>query len=162
MKRCVVDYISCVRAPVVSASFFEQIARVLLLIEKGKRLGIPPKASFVISLVLVSDEKSKALNKAFRKQNKVATVLSFPFVKKGRCFLFSNVVHLGEIVMAPNIIVARARAQGILAKRELTRYFAHAMLHLLGYNHEGRGKKFIKEGKIMERLEEKTLSYFKL
>lgn len=109
---------------------------------------------------MVSEVKSKALNKAFRKRAQSATTLSFPFIhKKDRVNPKTKLLHLGEIVMAPTLIIRRARMEGVSARSELTRHFVHAMLHLLGYNHEGKGKKFVADGNFMERFEQKIVSH---
>lgn len=159
--RLVLEFGSYAGVNVAGASFFVLRARALLRLERGRRLSLYERATVIISVALVSDAKSRRINTAFRKHARSATTLSFPFVTKPRAHSTrARAVHLGEIIIAPSIIKTRARAKGISFRRELTRHFAHAMLHLLGYNHEGRGKKFLRDEKIMERFENKIVARF--
>jgi probable rRNA maturation factor len=91
-----------------------------------------------ISLVFVSKEEIKKLNKKFRKKNKATDVLSFE-LNEGK--------NIGEIVICPDIVKENAKKYGNTIKSEIMKVFVHGILHLLGYDHE----KSKKEEKLMEK-----------
>ena len=105
----------------------------------------------IVSLAFVSPAVIRALNKRYRRQDKVTDVLSFsenePF-RNGENFL-------GEILICP----ARAREQAKKFQQsfiaETGRLALHGYLHLIGYDHV-REKDAVK----MERLEKKVLEKF--
>jgi len=89
---------------------------------------------YSLSLVFVSEKKSKELNFKYRQKNKAANVLSFPLSDES-----------GEIF----ICIATAKKQADDFERNWKNFvgflFIHGCLHLKGYDHSS----------IMERLEKK-------
>lgn len=71
-----------------------------------------------ISIVLVGDAKIKALNKKYRKSNKVTDVLAFDY---------------GEIFICLPQARRQAKKLGHSVKKELAILLIHAILHLAGY-----------------------------
>jgi len=110
--------------------FFGKIAALVL--KKEKKAG-------AISLVLVSSQKIKYLNKRWRKIDKATDVLSFCFEAEGDGLL-------GEIYLCPEFIRMDSRAntetqnedEARKQKVEIARSFIHGMLHLLGYDHRNK------------------------
>jgi len=94
----------------VHKKFLEKIAEKTLKILKVK---IPE-----ISIVLVGDAKIKALNKKYRKSNKVTDVLVFDY---------------GEIFICLPQAKKQAKKLGHSLKKELAILLIHAILHLVGY-----------------------------
>ena len=135
--------------------FFQNITNKLIAIEKLKKLK-PKKAKHLkVSLVFISAGASKNLNKSWRKKNTAAGVLAFNFEPEP--IRLETETYLGEIFISPEIIKRKAQLALSSFKIELTRYFTHAMLHLLGYNHEGSRLVFRKDEQIMNELENKVL-----
>ncbi|MBI1971413.1 MAG: rRNA maturation RNase YbeY [Candidatus Wildermuthbacteria bacterium] len=91
----------------------------------------PPKAQRAfrradISVALVSSQRARKLNQAYRKKNYVPNILSFSY---------------GEIILCPSRIRQDAKKYGITFKQELARVFTHGLLHLFGYTHERMRRK---------------------
>lgn len=121
----------------VDKKSFSAIAKIVL---KGENRGTE-----TISLVFVSKEEIKKINKKFLGKDKPTDVLSFLLNKK-QC--------LGEIIICPEIVKANAKKYKTTVKREIAKVFVHGILHLCGYDHE----KSEKETGIMEKKQEKYLS----
>lgn len=107
---------------------------------------------------LTSDSEIEKLNNQYRGKNKPTNVLSFP----GEDFNIKNFkktknnnefLHLGDIIMAYQVIKQEANDQLKSFNDHLTHLVVHSMLHLLGYDHESE-----KEAAEMEDLEIKILS----
>ena len=96
----------------------------------------PRRAVGAVAVALVSDARMRALNRRYRKQDRVTDVLSFPAAGSGPWPAPAGVRHLGDIVIARG----RARRQGCEAGHgpgaELRLLALHGLLHLLGYDHE--------------------------
>jgi len=102
-----------------------------------------------ISVLLTDDEGIKTINKAYREQDMPTDVLSFPAnelirplkeavaegfeperdVKSGRLFL-------GDIVISMERTLSQAEEYGHSLKREVSFLTVHAVLHLIGYDHD--------------------------
>lgn len=93
--------------------FLKKIARIVL---NEKKLDL--------SIVLVSPEKIKELNKKYKKKNKETDVLSF---------LYDD---LGEIVICLKKVRENAKKFSLPFKTELAKVLIHSVLHLLGHDHE--------------------------
>ena len=104
---------------------------------KNKILG----KNYTLSLVFVSNQKSKILNKTYRNKNAPANVLSFPLEKTS-----------GEIF----IDLQEARKEfskfNLSYKNFVALLFIHALLHLKGLRH----------GSTMERREKEVMRDFNL
>jgi len=96
----------------VHKRFLEKVAEKTLKILKIKILEI--------SIVLVGDAKIKALNKKYRKSNKVTDVLAFDY---------------GEIFICLPQAKRQAKKLGNILKKELSILLIHGLLHLAGYDH---------------------------
>jgi len=115
-----------------------------------------------LSLVLVSDQRMRSLNRRYRKQDRTTDVLAFPMEKMGtmdqkgtgtiRKWSQSPFL-LGDVVIAMPTAKRQAAALGHSLRNELTRLLVHGLLHLLGYDHE-RGER---DAAIMTRKERAVL-----
>lgn len=92
---------------------------------------------YSLSIAYVSENKSRELNKKYRKKDKPTNILSFPLRK-----------NEGEIVLCRTVIKKEARDFGKTFDQFLVFLVVHGMLHLKGHKH----------GKKMEKLEKKHLS----
>lgn len=77
------------------------------------------------SLILVSNDKAKKLNKKFRNKDKIPDILSFPFNEKD-----NNVTILGDIFITPEELKKK-----YTIKNGYSKLLVHGLLHLLGYDH---------------------------
>ena len=119
----------------IDIKLFEKLASLILKAEKRKG---------DISVAVVGVSKMKELNHTYRGKDYAANVLSFP----------SEDLGLGEIVLCPQVIMKEAGKYGIKREEALARMFVHGLMHLLGYDHEGKEI----EAQEMENKEEKYLS----
>ncbi len=95
----------------------ESIGRKLL-IEEGKCANV--------NVILCSDETVRALNRDYRKLDKVTDVLSFEWHEP---------YLLGEIYIARKQVERQAPQYGNSFYAELKRVYVHGLLHLSGYDH---------------------------
>jgi len=101
-----------------------------------------------LSIALVSDAQIKRLNKLYRNKDRPTDVLSFPIGEKVEDWLI-----LGDIVISVDTAKRQAQELGHSLEEELKRLLVHALVHLLGYDHELGGEE---EKKFFE-LEEFVL-----
>ena len=90
-----------------------------------------------ISLVLLSQEEIQKINKQYRNIDSSTDVLSFE----------GEGEELGEIVICPKVVLKNTKTT---FEKELAFVFIHAILHLLGYDHE----KTEKEKELMQKKEQ--------
>jgi probable rRNA maturation factor len=84
-----------------------------------------------LSVLLVGDRRIRSLNREWRGKDAATDVLSFPLSDPPGIGPV-----LGDVVVSFDTAARRARAEGRPIARELERYLAHGILHLLGYDHE--------------------------
>ncbi len=102
--------------------------------------------SRVITVVLVTDEKIRSLNKSFRDKDETTDVLTFPSDADD---------ELGDVVIALYTAMAQSREHGHTLKRELAFLCVHGFLHALGYDHdteENEREMFEMQSKILDAL----------
>jgi probable rRNA maturation factor len=104
----------------------------------------PARASGEVAIALATDLRVRALNRTYRRQDKVTDVLSFPAVgpanrRQGSGGHEPRVVNqLGDIVIATGVARRQAREAGHSYRTELRVLALHGLLHLLGYDHHDR------------------------
>lgn len=101
-------------------------------------------AQGVMTILLASDRKLKALNTTFRGKDKATNVLSFPARRNG---------YLGDVAIAYGVTEKEARAAKKPFADHALHLAIHGVLHLLGYDHETE-----RAARIMEPLETAILS----
>jgi len=94
----------------------------------------PRRAAGHVDLALVPDRTIRALNKRFRKIDRVTDVLSFP--SGARQPAAGGPRSLGDIAIAVGVARRQAHAQRHSVTTELRILALHGLLHLLGYDHE--------------------------
>jgi probable rRNA maturation factor len=141
--------------------------RVLVADERGRRLSAfgltrwlaqvaPARTRGTVSIALVSDARSRALNKRYRRVDRPTDVLSFPAhariakAPKARprpaganpepripnpTSRVQNPL-LGDIVIARGVASRQAREAGHSELTEFRVLALHGLLHLLGYDHD--------------------------
>ena len=127
--------------------FHEKLNKILD--EVYKRIDLFSKNSkTLISISFSDDKKIMELNSCFRKKNSATNVLSFPSNNK-----FNNTLFLGDIIFSIETILKEAKRDNKTVENHLIHLFVHAVLHLLGYEHDTE-----EQAKKMENLEIKILS----
>ncbi len=101
----------------------------------GKKMKVKNKE---VSIVFVSENRIKRLNKIYRGLDKITDVLSFED---------SGNDSLGEIIMCYPQIKKQAKKRNTPLQNELIFIFIHGLLHLIGYE-----DKTEKGRRIMEEL----------
>jgi probable rRNA maturation factor len=91
-----------------------------------------------VSIMLTSDERIRALNAEWRRQDKPTNVLSFPMAAGDdlRATEASDrELLLGDIVLARGVCEAEAAEKGLSVEQHASHLIVHGTLHLLGYDH---------------------------
>ena len=100
-----------------------------------------------IELIFVNSKKMQEINLKQRKQNKTTDVLSFPLENVDKN------LPLGSIVINIDLAKQKAKELGHSYEEEVSLLFIHAMLHLLGFDHEtDNGEMRKKEKELIERF----------
>lgn len=98
-----------------------------------------------VELVFVDNESMQKINFDQRKQDKTTDVLSFPLEN------IDKNVPLGSIVINTDLAKQKAKDLGHSYEEEVSLLFIHAMLHLLGFDHEtDKGEMRQKEKELIE------------
>jgi probable rRNA maturation factor len=115
----------------------------------------PARTKGEVTVAVVSDARVRALNRRYRRKDRVTDVLSFPAGESG---------NLGDIVIAEGLAGRQARQAGHARAVELRVLALHGLLHLLGYDHEhddGRmarlERRLRRKGGLVEGLIERGL-----
>lgn len=109
-----------------------------------------------LSIRIVDNEESQALNHEYRGKDKPTNVLSFPFE------IPSELAHLdadeigyliGDLIICAPVVELEAQQQNKQLMHHWAHMVVHGCLHLLGYDHINDD-----EAEIMENLERDILS----
>jgi len=102
-----------------------------------------------LSIAFVDDAQMSEYNKSYRDIEGTTDVLSFPYgeiTEEGR-------FNLGDIIISVDAASRQAEELGHSFRREIDILMAHAVLHLLGYDHEkDSGEMLERQSEIMSRL----------
>ena len=111
------------------------------------------KKQIFCTLLLSGSKEIRYLNKKFRKKNKVADVLSFPFQTKKELkkkLKTEKEIYLGDIIINLNKI--KSKNEKFFFEIEFDRLWIHGLVHLFGHDH-----KKDKDFKIMRQVEKNYL-----
>lgn len=100
-----------------------------------------------VTIRLVDEPESAALNLAYRQRDKPTNVLSFPYERGTRT--------VGDLVVCVPVVEAEATAQGKSLEAHFVHMVVHGMLHLQGFDHEEDGDALEMENRervVMSRL----------
>ena len=89
-----------------------------------------------LSVVFVTDQRIKALNKKYLKREYTTDVLSFDLRENLK--VTKNVE--GEIIISTDTAKRNARIFGTSVNREIVLYVVHGILHLLGFDDHTPGQ----------------------
>ena len=102
-----------------------------------------------MAIFLLDNAAIRELNRQWRKKDKPTNVLSFPLAADDAPPPAPGEPrHLGDVVLAREIIATEARAQSKTLGDHFTHLVVHGVLHLLGHDHTNNA-----EAKRMEGLE---------
>jgi probable rRNA maturation factor len=108
-------------------------------------------AAASVAVALIDDRGMRKLNRTYRGKDKPTNVLSFPAgeaAEGGR-----GARPLGDVAIALGTVKREAKAQGKTLEHHLAHLMVHAVLHLLGYDHESDP-----DAERMEALERRALA----
>ena len=131
--------------------FHEKLNKVLYQINEQISLSYN-NSKTLISISFSGDKKIMELNDCFRKKKSATNVLSFP-----SNFRLNNTLFLGDIIFSIETILKEAKRDNKCLENYLIHLFIHAVLHLLGYEHETE-----EQAKKMEDLEIEILRNLKI
>ena len=108
----------------------------------------------MVSISVVSEERIRALNDAWRDVDRATDVISLECERPDDPDLApGEPCELGDIVLAPAYIARQAAVFGTTEADEFRLLLTHGLLHLLGYDHLDED-----EAEAMEAREEALLS----
>ena len=106
----------------------------------------------VVAVALIDDRAIRKLNHTYRGKDKPTNVLSFPSGEAGAESKRAT-RPLGDVAIALGTVKREAKVQGKTVGDHLMHLMVHAVLHLLGYDHESDP-----DAEEMEALERKALA----
>ncbi|HBR14720.1 MAG TPA: rRNA maturation RNase YbeY [Candidatus Omnitrophica bacterium] len=129
----------------------KKIARAIL-----RRESVRKNAS--LSVVFVTNQKIRALNKKFLNVNYATDVLAFDLRDLGagqrpRNLKGEKEIN-GEVIVSTDAVIQNAKQYKTTLGRELALYLAHGILHLLGFDDHGK-----EDILRMRRKEEEMLEF---
>lgn len=143
--------------PAGALELLERVARAACEVEGIDRVSV--------CLRIADEEEMRALNRAMRGIDRATDVLSFPAfsfrrgtARDGRERLSrqrdpeTGLAHLGDIAISLPRALSQGEEYGHGPTRELAFLLAHAMLHLMGYDHERE-----EDRRRMRALEERVM-----
>jgi probable rRNA maturation factor len=148
-----------------AAGWEKEIADPVPLLRQATRRAVAASGSraarggrtVAVNVALLDDRGIRKLNRQYRGKDKPTNVLSFaaagddlPPPARGKS---SRSLQLGDIAIALGTVRREAKAQGKSVKNHLAHLMVHAVLHLLGYDHEDDA-----EAERMENVERRTLA----
>jgi len=116
-----------------------------------KSPGRSAAARIALSVRVVGEARSRALNARYRRKDRPTNVLSFT----GAGRLPDGRTVLGELVICAPVVAREARSQGKRPPAHWAHMTVHGVLHLLGFDHERRAQAremAAREIQILDRL----------
>ena len=93
-------------------------------------------SGYELSVLLLDNKGIRAVNKKYLNRNRPTNVISFSLTEGE----FGNInPHvLGDVVISVEKALEQAETRGTSLEEELTFLLIHGVLHLVGYDHEGK------------------------
>lgn len=108
----------------------------------------------VFNIVIIDNKEMKIINKKYRDIDLPTDVISFAFEDaKDNIKLKKRL--LGEIYISYEKVVSQSKENNVTEFQELIFLIIHGILHLLGYNHDTKGR----ENKMFKLQEEVIIKY---
>ena len=86
------------------------------------------------TIVFVSDDAIRTLNRRFRGKNYSTDVLSFPSAAER--FEIEYAAQLGDVIISVQRAASQAKEHGLSFADEVRQLILHGLLHLCGHDHE--------------------------
>lgn len=102
-----------------------------------------------LSILLIGADHIRRLNSRFAGNDYATDVLSFPMMDDED----ATESMLGDVVLCPEVARANAEKLNHSLDRELNVLLVHGILHLLGYDHQGKTDHSEMERRLTEILE---------
>jgi probable rRNA maturation factor len=102
-----------------------------------------------VSVLLTDDRGIRELNRTWRGQDKATNVLSFPANSPPSP---DAITHLGDIVLAFETTAREADEENKASTDHVLHLLVHAVLHLLGHDHEAEHEAAAMEAREIEAL----------
>ena len=122
---------------------FDFTSYVGLLLSKIVQIHQMKIDNFSLSVLACGNARIKQLNGQYRKKNKATNVLAWPAM---HCFFYhdqnfwspgkNNYLFLGDIAISYERCLREASSQNIHFNKYCCKLLVHAILHLLGYDHD--------------------------
>ncbi len=112
-----------------------------------------PERGWTVCVLLTGDARQSALNSQFRNKEKSTNVLSFPQWDDPPAGSITDDLPLGDISLAYETVSAEADESGRRIADHVAHLIVHAMLHLLGWDHQSD-----EDAAAMEALETAILA----
>ncbi|MBZ2188642.1 rRNA maturation RNase YbeY [Alcanivorax sp. JB21] len=97
--------------------------------------ALPRQTWGEITLRVVDDAESQALNLAYRGKDAPTNVLSFPFEMPEGLDVPDDALILGDIAICAEVVADEARTQHKTLAAHWAHMVVHGVLHLLGFDH---------------------------
>lgn len=107
-----------------------------------------------LTVRLVDEDESAALNERFRGRGKPTNVLAFPAEVEGGDAA-EELLPVGDLVICAPVVACEADGQGKTFEAHWAHIVIHGSLHLIGYDHENEA-----EAREMESRERELLGGF--
>ena len=122
---------------------FDFTSYVGLLLSKIVQIHQMRINNFSLSVLACSNSRIKQLNEQYRRKNKATNVLAWPAM---HCFFYldqdfwsygrNNCLFLGDIAISYERCLREASSQNTHFNKYCCKLLVHAILHLLGYDHD--------------------------
>lgn len=108
----------------------KRLSLIAMIVDRD--VDIPQK--WVLHVACISDEEMRTLNHTYRQKDSTTDVLSFHYFDDFSWLRKDEIAW--EIVLSESRIIAQAEEHGHSIERETEILILHAVLHILGFDHE--------------------------
>jgi probable rRNA maturation factor len=127
------------------------------LVETAARTALtggagPSLAPLVVGVVLTDDERQRRLNLTYRGSDEPANVLAFALRDAATPAPAGAPVLLGDVTLAFGVVAREAAQQRKNLADHLQHLVVHGVLHLVGFDHQGRAEAALMEARETEIL----------
>lgn len=122
-------------SPIAEATWISWFQQWLSLQGIPLQAELPRSSAYELSLRLTDDAEIQALNAQYRNNNQPTDVLAFAALEAEYPIVADEALYLGDIVISVETAQRQATQLGHSLQQELAWLAAHALLHLLGWDH---------------------------
>ncbi len=133
--------IRSVKIPLKTKSIKDMVLFIHQELKKKKLLKTSSKLE--LTLVFISSQSMRALNRRYRKRDYATDVLSFDS---------SDPLSLGELIFCWPVILRQSKEHQLNSELEFFYMLVHGVLHLLGFDHEKSKAQAKKMFKVQDQL----------